>query len=69
MEEKKDKLSGQFDEAKGNLKEGLGEARGDEQQQAEGKADQAKGKLDQGVADAKEKAGDFIDNLGGDDKK
>jgi len=69
MEEKKDKLSGQFTEGKGDLKESIGDLRGDEQQQAEGKTDQVKGKVDQGVADLKEKAGDFIDKLGGDDKK
>lgn len=66
MEEKKDKLSGKFEETKGDFKEGLGEARGDESQQAEGEMDQLKGNLKQGIADAKEKLGDMFD---GDDKK
>jgi uncharacterized protein YjbJ (UPF0337 family) len=69
MEEKKDKLSGKFDESKGGLKEQVGEFTGDEQLQGEGKADQAGGKLEQGVAGAKEKVGDAIDKLTGDDKK
>lgn len=66
MEEKKDKLSGKFDETKGDVKEGLGEVRGDESQQAEGQLDQLKGNVKQGVADAREKVGDLLD---GDDKK
>jgi uncharacterized protein YjbJ (UPF0337 family) len=66
MEEKKDKFAGQVEESKGDLKEGLGDFRGDEQQQAEGKGDQLTGKVKQGIADAKEKVGDFLD---GDDKK
>lgn len=66
MEEKKDKLAGQFEESKGDVKEGVGELRGDDKQQAEGKGDQVTGKIKQGIADAKEKVGDFLD---GDDKK
>lgn len=67
MEEKKDKLAGKFEESKGEFKEGLGDVRGDEQQQAEGELDQLTGKFKQGVADAKEKLGDLFD--GDDDKK
>jgi uncharacterized protein YjbJ (UPF0337 family) len=66
MEERKDKLSGQFDEGKGNVKEEVGDLRGDESQKTEGQMDQVTGKVKQGVADAKEKIGDLLD---GDDKK
>jgi uncharacterized protein YjbJ (UPF0337 family) len=66
MEEKKDKLAGQFEEGKGDIKEQVGDFRGDDNQQAEGKVDQVTGKAKQGVADAKEKVGDLLD---GDDKK
>jgi uncharacterized protein YjbJ (UPF0337 family) len=66
MEEKKDKLSGQFEEGKGNIKEEVGDLRGDESQKTEGQMDQVTGKVKQGVADAKEKIGDLLD---GDDKK
>lgn len=69
MEEKKDKLTGQFKESKGDLKEGVGAATDNERLEGEGKADQAGGKLEQGIADAKEKAGDLIDKISGDDKK
>lgn len=68
MEEKKDKLSGQFEESKGNLKEGVGAATDNERLEGEGKVDQAGGKLKQGVAAAKEKAGELIDKATGDDK-
>jgi uncharacterized protein YjbJ (UPF0337 family) len=67
MEEKKDKLAGQFEEGKGDLKESAGDFLNDEQMQGEGKVDQAKGGLKQGIADAKEKIADFFD--GDDDKK
>lgn len=67
MEEKKDKFAGQFEEKKGELKEGLGEFRGDKEQEAEGELDQLTGKFKQGLADAKEKLGDLFD--GDDDKK
>jgi uncharacterized protein YjbJ (UPF0337 family) len=66
MEEKKDKLAGQFEEKKGEVKEGVGDFRGDEGQEAEGELDQLTGKFKQGVADAKEKLGDLFD---GDDNK
>lgn len=66
MEEKKDKLAGKFEETKGDVKEQVGEFRGDEQQEAEGELDQLTGKFKQGVADAKEKLGDLFDR---DDKK
>lgn len=67
MEEKKDKFAGQVEEKKGELKEGLGEFRGDKEQEAEGELDQLTGKFKQGLADAKEKLGDLFD--GNDDKK
>jgi uncharacterized protein YjbJ (UPF0337 family) len=66
MEEKKDKMAGKFEESKGDLKEGVGDFRGDDQQEAEGQVDQVTGKVKQGIADAKEKLGDFLD---GDNKK
>jgi uncharacterized protein YjbJ (UPF0337 family) len=73
----KDKVTGAFDQAKGQGKEAWGNATGDAQTEGEGKLDQAKGKVEQGmgkakdmVGDAKDKAGDAMKNLTGkaDDK-
>jgi uncharacterized protein YjbJ (UPF0337 family) len=58
-----DKLRGKMDEAKGKLKEGLGNATGDESMRDEGKMDQIKGKGRGALGDAKgalDKAGDAI---------
>lgn len=56
-----DRIEGKWDEAKGNVKEKVGEIRGDQRQQAEGQLDQAKGKAKQGVADVKDVARDTGD--------
>jgi uncharacterized protein YjbJ (UPF0337 family) len=57
-----DKAENKVEEVKGQAKEAVGEATGNEQWQAEGKADQAKGNLKQ--------AGEKIkDALTGNDKK
>jgi len=42
-----DKVKNKLQETKGSAKEGVGDATGDEQLQAEGKNDQAKGNLKQ----------------------
>lgn len=59
----RDRIEGAFDKAKGSVKEGLGDVRDDESQQAEGKADQAKGSLKEKMGDAKDAVSDAIDNL------
>lgn len=59
----KNKAEGFGEEKKGDIKEGLGKLRGDENQEAEGKADQMSGKVKQGVADAKDKISDAVDDL------
>jgi uncharacterized protein YjbJ (UPF0337 family) len=45
---------GNWDQAKGNVKEGLGDLTGNEKMEYEGKWDQAKGKVEEGVGDARE---------------
>jgi uncharacterized protein YjbJ (UPF0337 family) len=57
---KQDRLEGEFEEAKGRGKEGLGRLAGDRSTELEGKRDQATGKARQGMADLEEKADDMV---------
>ncbi|HVL25611.1 MAG TPA: CsbD family protein [Thermomicrobiales bacterium] len=59
----RDRIEGEFDEKKGDVKEGLGKLRDDENQEAEGQADQAQGKVKQGIADAKDKVDDAVKKI------
>ena len=45
---------GNWDQAKGDVKEGVGNLTGNEKMEYEGKWDQAKGKVEEGVGDARE---------------
>ncbi|WP_336658994.1 CsbD family protein [Leucobacter sp. USHLN153] len=56
-----DKISAAGDKLKGNVKEGVGRATGDEEQVAEGKMDQAKGDLKSAGEKAKDSAKDVFD--------
>lgn len=49
-----DKISNQAEESKGDFKEGLGKATGNEQLEAEGKTDQSKANIKQGVEKVKD---------------
>jgi uncharacterized protein YjbJ (UPF0337 family) len=49
-----DRTEGTFDKAKGNVKEGLGKATGDEDLEREGRKDQAKGGVKQAVGHVKD---------------
>jgi uncharacterized protein YjbJ (UPF0337 family) len=60
-----DKIDAKGDELKGKVKEGVGDATGDRDLQAEGEVDQTKGKAKQAWGDVKnagEKAKDAIDD-------
>jgi uncharacterized protein YjbJ (UPF0337 family) len=59
----KDKFEGFAEEKKGDVKEGVGNLRGDENQEAEGQADQVSGKVKKGVADVKGKVQDAVDDI------
>lgn len=48
------RTEGLIDEAKGNVKDTVGRATGDERTEGEGKLDEVKGNLKQGAADAKD---------------
>lgn len=56
-------MEGNFDEAKGRVKEAAGDLTDDEQLQREGKVDQAKGNIKQGIDDASDKAKDALDKV------
>jgi uncharacterized protein YjbJ (UPF0337 family) len=45
---------GMLEQARGNIKEGLGEVTGNEKMQQEGNIDQAKGNVREGVGDIRE---------------
>jgi len=49
-----DRTEGSFDKAKGNVKEGVGKATGDEDLEREGRKDQAKGGVKQAVGHVKD---------------
>ena len=49
-----DKAEGAWDNAKGKVKEKVGEVTGDESTEAEGKTDQVKGKIEGAKGDVKE---------------
>jgi uncharacterized protein YjbJ (UPF0337 family) len=59
----RDRVEGAFDKAKGSVKEGLGDVRGDKDQEAEGKVDQAKGSAKEKLGDAKDAVSDAIDKV------
>jgi len=60
-----DRAEGAFDKLKGQAKEAVGNATGDEDTRAEGQVDQGKGEAKQGVADAKDKVDDAVKKLTG----
>ena len=45
---------GKLEQARGNIKEGVGDAIGDKKMEREGQVDQAKGHVKEGVGDLKE---------------
>jgi uncharacterized protein YjbJ (UPF0337 family) len=59
-----DELEGKFDQAKGAVKDKVGEATGDRDLEAEGEADRAGGNLQEGFGTAKRKVGETIEDIG-----
>ena len=55
-----------FEQAKGNIKETIGDATYNKDLKAEGKGDKASGKAKEVVDDVKDKANDLIDKVKGD---
>jgi uncharacterized protein YjbJ (UPF0337 family) len=54
-------MSGQFDQAKGRVKEAVGDVTGDDRTKAEGKTDRIAGEIKEKVGDAKDKVEGLID--------
>jgi uncharacterized protein YjbJ (UPF0337 family) len=59
-----DELEGKFDQAKGAVKDKVGEATGDRDLEAEGEADRAGGNLQEGFGTARRKVGEAIEDIG-----
>lgn len=57
----KNRVTGALDQAKGTIKEGVGNLTGDEKLKAEGKADKVAGKIESTVGGAKDTVRDATD--------
>ena len=60
----KDELKGKLNQAKGNIKQGVGKLTGDQRLREEGAADEAAGEVQEGVGVIKRKVGNAVKNLG-----
>jgi uncharacterized protein YjbJ (UPF0337 family) len=59
-----DEIEGKFDQAKGAVKDKVGEATGDRDLEAEGEADRASGNIQEGFGTARRKVGETIEDIG-----
>jgi uncharacterized protein YjbJ (UPF0337 family) len=53
-----DQTKGNWDQAKGEVKEGVGKLTGDSSTETSGKMDQVKGKVEEGIGDIKQDIND-----------
>ncbi len=60
----KDEVEGKLDQAKGAIKETVGNAIGNKDMEDEGTADRASGNVQEGVGDAKRTVGDAVKDVG-----
>ncbi len=60
----RDEIKGNFDQAKGKVKETVGRAVDDRELESEGQADQTGGKVREGFGTARRKVGEAIEDLG-----
>ena len=60
----KDELDGKLDQAKGRVKQGIGDMTDDERLHDEGVADETSGKVQEGFGKARRKVGDALEDLG-----
>lgn len=60
----RDEIEGKFDQAKGAVKDKMGEATGNRRLESEGEADRASGKMQEGFGTARRKVGEAINDLG-----
>jgi uncharacterized protein YjbJ (UPF0337 family) len=59
-----DEMKGKFDQLKGQVKQGVGDATGNERMHDEGVADEASGNLQEGFGTARRKVGEAVKDLG-----
>jgi uncharacterized protein YjbJ (UPF0337 family) len=60
----RDEMEGKFDQAKGSVKQGLGNLTGDDEMRSEGAADKLKGDIKEGWGGTKRKVGDMLEDMG-----
>ena len=60
----KDEVEGKFDQAKGAIKENVGDAIDDERMQSEGAAERSGGHVQEGFGTARRKVGETIEDIG-----
>lgn len=60
----RDEMEGRLDQAKGSIKEGIGDATGDREMENEGKIDRAEGNIQEGFGEGRRKVGDTIKDIG-----
>lgn len=60
----RDEVEGKFDQAKGAVKENVGDAIDDERMQSEGAAERAGGHVQEGFGTARRKVGEAVEDLG-----
>ena len=60
----RDEVEGKFDQAKGTIKDKVGEATGDRSMESEGEAERAGGNLQEGFGTARRKVGETINDIG-----
>ena len=65
----RDEIEGKFDQAKGAVKENVGDAIDDERMQAEGAAERAGGNIQEGFGTARRKVGEAVEDIGDDIKR
>ena len=56
-----DQIEGKFEQARGDIKENLGDAMNDDRMEREGQLDQAKGNVREGIGDLREGLEDAVD--------
>lgn len=59
-----DEVEGKLDQAKGAIKENVGDAIDDERMQSEGAAERAEGNIQEGFGTARRKVGEAIEDIG-----
>ena len=64
-----DEIKGKFDQVKGKVKQGIGDATGDPELHDEGVADQASGEIQEGFGTVRRKVGEAVKDLGDQIKK